>query len=78
MCKETELTGPKVVIPSNRKKDNKTTLKTVENCGACKTIILRYFLTRLNGVLTSKHRTKIEVCEKKKYRNFKRYNSFNF
>jgi len=54
MCKEMELTGPKVVIPSNRKRANKATLNTVENCGACTTIILSYFLTHLNGVLTFK------------------------
>jgi len=61
-----------------QRKANKATLNTVENCGACKTIILSYFLTHLNGVLTLKNRTKIEVREKKKYRNFKRNNSLAF
>jgi len=78
MCKETELTGPRVVIPSNGKTANKATLNTVENCGACKTIILSYFLTHLNGVLTLKNRTKIEVREEKEYKNFKRNNSLAF
>lgn len=61
-----------------RKKANKATLNTVENCGACTTIILSYILTHLNGVLTLKNRTKIEVREKKKYKNFKRNNSLAF
>jgi len=78
MCKEMELTGPKVVIPSNRKKANKASLNTVENSGACTTIISSYFLTHLNGVLTLKNRSKIEVRGKKKYKNFKRNNSLAF
>lgn len=75
---EIELTGPKVAIPSNRKRANKATPSTVQNCGACKAIILSYFLTHLNGVLTLKKRTKIKVRETKKYKNFKRDNSLAF
>jgi hypothetical protein len=61
-----------------QKKANKATLNTVEKCGACTTIILSYILTHLNGVLTLKYRTKIEVREKKKYKNFKQNNSLAF